>query len=488
MQDSLDTTLKGRGTHRAGAAGPLELDLHDSGHHVGADQCQVAPVGLDGGTHEFDDRVERGQTGTALVVGEIRWRAGSDRVLAFCSGGDICVHEPCPSIGPRDRHQRAVCPAGPHSAVPGGYPVHRRPATAPTAVRAGQSGLTDGRDPEASGVPCSVPPVQPFEPPGAIGLILPTLVQDTVPAWVDPGDGTGTDADPLSDLADLCHQAEVAGAGALWACDHLFWHGPCLECMVVLTVAAMATERAAVGSCIIQLPLRRAVAVAKQAATIQSLSRGRMILGVGVGSHPGEYEQVGAAYHSRGHDLDTGIGELHRAWRSGDGKSLGDTSSTDPTERYRQLPAPSPVPVWVGGSSNAALRRAAHRADGWMPLFLSVDEYGDAVERLGKEVDASGRPSGAVTPAMVLFVSIDDDAERGTSAGTEWMGSLYGLPPKAFERHLVAGTAEQVAARVAEYRAAGAEHVAVYVTDDRPIQQFARLTAALPAAGVPIGR
>ena len=333
-----------------------------------------------------------------------------------------------------------------------------------------------------------MPPVRPSEPFGPIGLILPTFVQHTVPAWVEHPDALTTGADPLSDLADLCHQAEVAGAGALWACDHIFWHGPCLECMVVLTVAAMATEHAVLGSCVIQLPLRRAVAVAKQAATLQTLSRGRMVLGVGVGSHPGEYEQVGTGYHSRGHDLDTAIGELHRAWRSGDGATRGDTASTDPTERYLQLPAPAPVPVWVGGSSEAALRRAAHLADGWMPLFLSVDEYGDAVERLGKEVDASGRAPDAVTPAMVLFVSIDEDVERGAAKGTDWMGSLYGLPPRAFARQLVAGSVDEVASRVAEYRAVGAEHVAIYITDDQPIDQFTRLMAALPVAGVPTER
>jgi len=347
------------------------------------------------------------------------------------------------------------------------------------------NGPDDGPVPEGAGVPCGVAPVRPSEPLGAVGLILPTFVQDTVPTWAAAANDTCPESDPLTDLADVCRRAEGAGADALWACDHLFWHGPCLECMVVLTVAATVTERAALGTCVIQLPLRRAVAVAKQAATLQTLSRGRMILGVGVGSHPGEYEQVGAAYHRRGHDLDTGIGELHRAWRSGTGVDHGDTSSTDATARYRQLPSPAPVPVWVGGSSEAALRRAAHLADGWMPLFLSADEYGDAVERLAKEADAVGRRAGAVTPAMVLFVSLDDDHSRGVARGTGWMGSLYGLPSKAFERHLVAGTPDEVAARVAEYRSAGAEHVAIYVTDDQPIDQFERLMAALPAAGVP---
>jgi len=380
--------------------------------------------------------------------------------------------------------------------VPGARTVHRGPASGTRtvhrglasgarAVHRGAGWLGDGRLAEVPGVPCGVAPAPPSDPLGAVGLILPTFVQDTVPTWAAAPGAARPDADPMAELADLCRQAEEAGADALWACDHLFWHGPCLECVVVLTVAATVTSRAALGSCVIQLPLRRAVAVAKQAATLQTLSRGRLILGVGVGSHPGEYEQVGAAYHRRGHDLDTAIGELHRAWGSGKGVDRGDTTSTDATERYRQLPASEPVPVWVGGSSEAALRRAAHLADGWMPLFLSVDQYADAVERLGKEADAVGRPAGAVTPSMVLFVSLDDDRDRGTAKGTAWMGSLYGLPPKAFDRHLVAGTPAEVAARVAEYRAAGAEHVAVYVTDDQPIDQFERLMEALPAAGVP---
>jgi alkanesulfonate monooxygenase SsuD/methylene tetrahydromethanopterin reductase-like flavin-dependent oxidoreductase (luciferase family) len=310
---------------------------------------------------------------------------------------------------------------------------------------------------------------------------LPTFVQNSYPAWAKTDSDARPDLDPLAELSDLCRQAEEAGADALWACDHLFWHGPCLECLLVLTVAATVTQRAALGSCVIQLPLRRAVAVAKQAATLQTLSRGRLILGVGAGIHPGEYEQVGSDYHRRGRDLDIAIAELHRAWASGEGVSSGDTSSTVTTERYRQLPEPPSVPIWVGGSSEAALRRAAHLADGWMPLFLSVAEYGDAVERLAKEADAAGRPAGAVTPAMVLFVSLDTDRSRGVAKGTKWMGSLYGLPPKAFERHLVAGTPDEVATRVAEYRAVGAEHVAVYITDDEPIDQFEHLMAAVPA-------
>jgi len=327
---------------------------------------------------------------------------------------------------------------------------------------------------------------------GPVGLILPTLPQTTPPRWlgISPtGSTPGTTADgsdrpsPLAELAEVCRQAEACGAGALWATDHLFWHGPALESMVALAVAATATRRALLGTCVVQLPLRRAQAVAKQAASLQLLSEGRMVLGVGVGSHAGEYEQVGVDYHDRGRLLDEGIAELRRSWASGDGVTAGDLEAGG-AERYRQLPAPEAIPVWVGGSSEAALRRAATLADGWMPLFLDPTEYGSALERLAKEVDRAGRPAGAVTRAMVLFVSIDDDHARGVARGTGWMSSLYGIPARAFERHLVCGTAAEVAETVAAYRGAGAEHVGVYITEDRPLEKFERLMATLPSAGI----
>jgi alkanesulfonate monooxygenase SsuD/methylene tetrahydromethanopterin reductase-like flavin-dependent oxidoreductase (luciferase family) len=318
-------------------------------------------------------------------------------------------------------------------------------------------------------------------PLGPIGLVLPTFPQGSAPSWFGSADPT---ANAASALATLCQQAEQLGADALWACDHQFWHTPCLECMVALTVAATATERASVGTCVMQLPLRQAPAVAKQAASLQTLSGGRVVLGVGVGSHPGEYVEAGVDYHTRGHLLDAGIVELRRSWSSGQGVAWGDVELTGPA-RYRQLPAPAPIPVWVGGSSEAALCRAAALADGWMPLFLTPAAYGEAVERLAKEVAAAGRAADEVTPSIVLFVHVADDPVAGQARGTEWMGSHYGIPAKAFGRHLVNGTADEVAGVVASFFRAGAEHVAIYVTEDQPLAQFERLLAALPAAGLP---
>ncbi len=225
------------------------------------------------------------------------------------------------------------------------------------------------------------------------------------------------------------------------------------------------------GTCVLQLPLRQAPAVAKQAATLQILTQGRFVLGVGVGSHvgrirPGRHRlpHPGSPARRRHRRVATRVG--HRI-----GHHRPTVTRRVATTAIASCRLPPAIPVWVGGSSEAALRRAAALADGWMPLFLSPIEYREALERLAKEVDRAGRAADEVTPSMVLFVSIDSDPAVARDRGTEWMSSLYGIPAKAFDRHLVSGTAAEVAAVVTAFHQAGAEHVAVYVTEDQPLER-----------------
>ena len=93
--------------------------------------------------------------------------------------------------------------------------------------------------------------------------------------------GTGS----APELVELCRRAEATGADSLWAVDHLFWPHPMGESLTTLAVAAVATSRPTLGTCVLQLPLRRPAAVAKQATALQLLSGGRFVLGLGVGIH-----------------------------------------------------------------------------------------------------------------------------------------------------------------------------------------------------------
>ena len=182
------------------------------------------------------------------------------------------------------------------------------------------------------------------------------------------------------------------------------------------------------------------------------------MLGVGVGTHRGEYAAAGVDFAERGRRLDEGIDTLRRAW------------AVSPGERYAELPAPGPVPVWVGGSSESALRRAARLGDGWIPLFVPPADYAAALGRLDKEAERAGRDPGSVVRATVAFVSVGTSGAK--ERGLSWMASLYGIAAHSFERHLVTGTARSCAEALARFTQAGAAHVAVFVTSDDPLVQF----------------
>jgi alkanesulfonate monooxygenase SsuD/methylene tetrahydromethanopterin reductase-like flavin-dependent oxidoreductase (luciferase family) len=266
-------------------------------------------------------------------------------------------------------------------------------------------------------------------------------------------------------LVALCRRAEATGADSLWAVDHLFWPHPIAEAMTTLAVAATATSAPTIGTCVLQLPLRSPAAVAKQASALQMLSGGRFVLGLGVGSHPGEYERTGVDFTRRGRLMDEGVQALRDAW-----------APADPGG-YAQEPSGPPVPLWFGGSSDAARRRAAVVGQGWIPLFLAPDDYASAVARLQEEVTAAGRAPDAVTPGIVVFVRIGDD-ERAPAQGAAWLSDLYRLPPKAFARHLVAGSPETCAAQLWGYADAGARHIAVMVAGAPAVEHFGLLRNA----------
>lgn len=336
---------------------------------------------------------------------------------------------------------------------------------------------------------------------GPLGLILPSLPQGKTPPKIGNTDGAtlasgapsagGADSFDATDSSSSVHsaanlsrlsaRAEAIGAGALWACDHLYWAGPITECLTAVTVAATATRRVPIGSCVLQLPLRSAAVVAKQATALQLVSGGRFVLGIGVGSHEAEYREAGIDFAGRGRTADRELQELRRIWRG---------TPRENASRYRQLPASPPVPVWVGGASRAALDRAAKYGDGWIPMFLDPEAYRARLATLHDLLARQGREPDSLVPAAVVFVrTIEGQSSAGSEKpsdearphedGGRWLASLYQLPAKAFHRHLIAGPAEQCAAELLRYLKAGAEHVAVMVADDDALPHFAAVVGAL---------
>jgi alkanesulfonate monooxygenase SsuD/methylene tetrahydromethanopterin reductase-like flavin-dependent oxidoreductase (luciferase family) len=277
-----------------------------------------------------------------------------------------------------------------------------------------------------------------------------------------------------AEVAELCRKAEAAGAESLWSVDHLFWPHPMAEAFTTLAVAAASTSGPTLGTCVLQLPLRRPAAVAKQATALQILSGGRFVLGLGIGIHQGEYDRAGVDFGHRGRLMDLGIAELRRAW---------DPDPTPPSD-YVQEPVSARVPIYVGGSSVAARRRAAAVGDGWIPLFLTPDEYRVALAELRRETAEAGRDPDAVEPAVVVFARVGDDVDAH-ELGARWLSNLYRLPPKAFRRHLVSGPADACASALTRFADAGARRIVVMVAGSPALDHFAPLHRAFTGSHSP---
>ncbi|MEV5827244.1 LLM class flavin-dependent oxidoreductase [Spirillospora sp. NPDC052242] len=164
-------------------------------------------------------------------------------------------------------------------------------------------------------------------------------------------------------LRDAARHAEAAGLDGVWHGDHLAVGRPTLDATLALAAAATATERITIGTSVFVPAVRPLAWAAKQIATLQYLSAGRLVLGVGSGGGPDQWAAAGVPYAERGRRTDTALDLLPRIL-AGETTPLHDV----PVDPSPAVPMP---PVWVGNASPAAIRRAARRGDGWFPSLIS---------------------------------------------------------------------------------------------------------------------
>lgn len=193
-------------------------------------------------------------------------------------------------------------------------------------------------------------------------------------------------ADPVA-VRDYAQAAEALGYTHILAFDHVIgvnpesrpgWTGPYdhrsmfHEPFVLFGFLAGVTSRLGFISGVLVLPQRQTQLVAKQAAEVDILCGGRLRLGVGVGWNAAEFEAMGARFDNRGRRIEEQIALLRRLWTEdlvtfeGDNHAIRDAG-------INPLPRQRPIPVWIGGSAEAVIRRVGRIGDGWLPQFPSLD-------------------------------------------------------------------------------------------------------------------
>jgi probable F420-dependent oxidoreductase len=201
------------------------------------------------------------------------------------------------------------------------------------------------------------------------------------------------------------------------------------EPLIVLAYLAAVTRRVLLGTSVYLLPLRNPLLAARQAVSLDRLSDGRLVLGVGAGWLESEFDAVGVPYRQRGRRTDEAIAML---------KSLCGADGGGFLPKPVQRPHP---PLWIGGRSEAALRRAARAGDAWHPSHLTVDELRRQIPALHAECERAGRPADevAVTTRRKLVRAPTDDAR------------------------VLQGDAAAIAATVAELEQVGVSHLVVEI-------------------------
>jgi probable F420-dependent oxidoreductase len=204
-------------------------------------------------------------------------------------------------------------------------------------------------------------------------------------------------------IRDWAQAAEALGYAYIEVPDHVFgataregWTplydetDPFHETFVMLGFLAAVTRKIRLSSGILIAPQRQTGLIAKQAAEVDLLSGGRLRLGIGVGWNPVEYEALGADWKTRGARQAEQIEVLRRLW-SGE--------PVDYHGRFHNLkgvnivppPVQRPIPIWVGGSSDSVVKRAARLGDGWMPIIAPDDQARQKLAMLREEIIGHGR-------------------------------------------------------------------------------------------------
>lgn len=248
----------------------------------------------------------------------------------------------------------------------------------------------------------------------------------------------------------IARAAEDAGFARLWVGDHALWHQPRFEALSLLS-ALSGWSDLALGSGVLIAPLRHPVWTAKCAATLDRLTDGQFTLGLGIGGeYTDEFEIFAVDRKRRGALTDAAILTCRRAW------------SGELHPAFSPLPPRGDIPIWVGGRSDAALRRAGRLGDGYLGLFLRPEDLRRSLDRVDEERRVAGR-SGVSSRAMALWMACDEDGQRARDVAGDTIAREYQMPPERFAKYVVAGTPAELVTRLEQYLAVGLDHVHIHI-------------------------
>ena len=243
--------------------------------------------------------------------------------------------------------------------------------------------------------------------------------------YILPNYGDKITPEQLVEVSEVC---EDAGFDSVWATDHIVMptelrepYGELLEPLTTLAYIASKTERLKLGTSCIVLAQRNPVLVAKQAATLDVFSKGRVILGFGAGWAEKEFQYLNADFSKRGKVMDESIRLMKTLWKD----DLVDFEGEFFRVRgalFLPKPPKRDIPVWIGGNGPKAVRRTVRLGDGWHPVGPDVDDFrrgAEEIRKSGREVTLSVRMTTDVRKKRGLYVGADKEKRAAVSGSAD---------------------------------------------------------------------
>lgn len=253
----------------------------------------------------------------------------------------------------------------------------------------------------------------------------------------------------------FAERVEALGIDSIWPSDHIVSRQPSLDVHCLMALIAARTERVKMGPSVLSLPARDPVQVAKIYATLDHLSGGRrrVILAVGLGTDPRDCTVSGVPAEGRGARMRESVEVLRKLW-SGPGVSHHGRFYSFADVTIEPRPVGGPLDVWIGGNSDLALKRVARYGDGWLPSFITPEEFADGMRKLAAYCGETGREI-APDEAGVLILTHVSDSPAAAQAVAERLFRRAGVPPTAFADRSAIGSVDECIERVQRYVDAG---------------------------------
>jgi probable F420-dependent oxidoreductase len=266
--------------------------------------------------------------------------------------------------------------------------------------------------------------------------------------------------------------AEDLGFGAAWVGDHLACPAPGLDAPSCLAAAAAVTEDIRLGISVMLLGLRAPAWAAKILATIDHLSSGRLVLGVGVGGEfPAEFEASGVPVRQRGARLDDALHVIRDLLTGKPVTYEGRTMTV--TAPSLQPAMAAPPPIYVGGRGEAALNRAARHGDMWLPMWLTPERVAERSQILADFAEREGRP--APGTALLIGVHIDEDRARARAEAELHIRGQYRMGLEKIEHWTLLDSVDGAVEQLDAYNQAGVEEFIFMPLGREPLTQYERL-------------